>query len=84
MAARSRCAHKGEFQQEPPSGAARHEVVACEPDDHGLGRSRGNLATKLHLVVEQRQKPLPIVITAGQRGDYPQFEVALGRIRCPD
>jgi hypothetical protein len=29
---------------------------------------------------EQRQKPLPVVITAGQRGDSPQFQVVLGRI----
>lgn len=54
-----------------------------EPDDHGLGRSRGGLTTKLHLAVEQAQKPMPLVITAGQRGDSPQFQVVLGRIRVP-
>ncbi|MFI6495554.1 transposase [Streptomyces sp. NPDC050564] len=37
----------------------------------------------LHLAVEQRQKPMSIVITAGQRGDSPQFEVVLGRVRVP-
>jgi transposase len=57
--------------------------VQQEPDDHGLGRSRGGLTTKVHLACEQRQKPLSIVITAGQRGDSPQFEVVLGRIRVP-
>jgi transposase len=31
--------------------------------------------------VEQGQKPLSLVVTAGQRGDSPQFEVVLGRIR---
>ncbi|MFE9469358.1 IS5 family transposase [Streptomyces virginiae] len=56
-------------------------AVASEPADHGLGRSRGGLTTKLHLAVEQGQKPMSIVITAGQRGDSPQFEVVLGRIR---
>ncbi|MDQ0808390.1 transposase [Streptomyces sp. B3I7] len=54
-----------------------------EPEDHGLGRSRGGLATKLHLAVEQTQKPMSLVITAGQRGDSPQFQVVLGRIRVP-
>ncbi len=54
-----------------------------EPDDHGLGRSRGGLTTKLHLAVEQAQKPMALVITAGQRGDSPQFQVVLGRIRVP-
>ncbi|WP_441297627.1 IS5 family transposase [Actinosynnema sp. ALI-1.44] len=52
-----------------------------EPDDHALGRSRGGLTTKLHLSCEQGQKPLSIVLTAGQRGDSPQFTVVLERIR---
>ncbi|MGW2045886.1 IS5 family transposase [Streptomyces sp. NPDC001858] len=54
-----------------------------EPDGHGLGRSRGGLTTKVHLAVEQGQKPMSIVITAGQRGDSPQFEPVLERIRVP-
>ncbi|MGP3980413.1 IS5 family transposase [Streptomyces sp. KR80] len=51
--------------------------------NHALGRSRGGLTTKLHLAVEQQQKPLSIVITAGQRGDSPQFEAVMERIRVP-
>ncbi|MFF5921953.1 hypothetical protein ACFY8C_26940 [Streptomyces flavochromogenes] len=35
------------------------------------------------MAVEQAQKPMSLVITAGQRGDSPQFQVALGRIRVP-
>ncbi|WP_240658140.1 hypothetical protein [Streptomyces populi] len=35
------------------------------------------------MTVEQRQKSMSIVVTAGQRGDSPQFEVVLGRIRIP-
>jgi transposase len=35
----------------------------------------------LHLATEQAQKPLSLVVTAGQRGDSPQFRVVLGRIR---
>jgi transposase len=57
--------------------------VRSEPDDHGLGRSRGGLTTKLHLAVEQGQKPLSLVITAGQRGDSPQFRPVLEGIRVP-
>jgi transposase len=52
-----------------------------EPADHALGKSRGGWTTKLHLATEQAQKPLSLVITAGQRGDSPQFQVVLGRIR---
>jgi transposase len=37
----------------------------------------------VHLACEQRQKPLAIVVTAGQRGDSPQFQAVLGRIRVP-
>jgi transposase len=38
---------------------------------------------KIHLACEQRQKPLSVVITAGQRGDSPQFQAVLGRIAVP-
>ncbi len=46
-------------------------------------RSRGGLTSKIHLAVEQGQKPLSVVITAGQRGDSPQFEPVLEAIRVP-
>jgi transposase len=71
------------------AAGARHDVLAqrepveTEPADHGLGRSRGGLSTKLHLAVEQGQKMLSMVITAGQRGDSPQFAAVLARIRVP-
>ncbi|MDX3233063.1 IS5 family transposase [Streptomyces sp. ME19-01-6] len=68
---------RGDLQKEPPGG------VFAEPRDHGLGRSRGGFTTKLHLAVEQGQKPLSMVITAGQRGDSPQFEAVLERVRVP-
>ncbi len=64
-------------QQEPPGG------VSTEPADHALGRSRGGLTTKLHLGCEQGQKPLSLLLTAGQRGDSPQFTAVLDRIRVP-
>ncbi|MBR7828695.1 IS5 family transposase [Actinospica sp. MGRD01-02] len=51
-------------QAEPPVG---------EPADHGLGRSRGGLTSKLHVAIEQGQRLLALVLTAGQRGDSPQF-----------
>ncbi|MFF0290907.1 transposase [Streptomyces sp. NPDC005262] len=68
---------RGELQKEPPGG------VFTEPRDHGLGRSRGGFTTKLHLAVEQGQKLMSIVLTAGQRGDSPQFEPVLKRVRVP-
>ncbi|MEV0186463.1 IS5 family transposase [Streptomyces sp. NPDC050625] len=68
---------QGDLQKEPPGG------VFTEPRDHGLGRSRGGFTTKLHLAVEQGQKPMSIVVTAGQRGDSPQFEPVLEQVRVP-
>ncbi|GAA3801775.1 hypothetical protein GCM10023083_41000 [Streptomyces phyllanthi] len=66
----------GDLQKEPPG-------VFTEPRDHGLGRSRGGFTTKLHLAVEQGQKPMSLVVTAGQRGDSPQFEPVLEKVRVP-
>ncbi|WKX73596.1 IS5 family transposase [Streptomyces sp. XD-27] len=63
-------------------GAARRNRRRA-PADHGLGRSRGGLTSKIHLAVEQGQKPLSVVITAGQWGDSPQFEPVLEAIRVP-
>jgi len=68
------------------AGARRHpdlqrEPPGDEPADHGLGRSRGGLSTKIHLACEQGRKPLSIVLTAGQAGDSPQFTTVLERIR---
>ncbi|MGY5005002.1 IS5 family transposase [Streptomyces griseus] len=60
----------------------RNRPAASRPSEgHGLGRSRGGLTTKLHLAVEQGQKPMSIMITAGQRGGSPQFEPVLKKIR---
>ncbi|MFJ4839316.1 IS5 family transposase [Streptomyces sp. NPDC088746] len=64
-------------QKEPPGGKQ------AEPDGHGLGRSRGGLTTKIHLACEQGQKPLSLLVTAGQRGDSPQFTAVLEAIRVP-
>lgn len=66
---------RGDLQKEPPGG------VHGEPCAHGLGRLRGGFTIKLHLAVEQNQKHVAIVETAGQRGDSPQFESVLEKLR---
>lgn len=68
---------QGDLQKEPPGG------IFVEPGDHALGRSRGGFTTKPHLAVEQGQKSMSIVVTAGQRGDSPQFEPVLEKVRVP-
>ncbi|SEN17510.1 Transposase DDE domain-containing protein [Actinacidiphila rubida] len=68
---------RGDLQRDKQGG------VANEPADHGLGRSRGGLMTKVHLAVEHGQKPLSFLVTAGQRNDSPEFQSVLERIRVP-
>ncbi|MEU8007076.1 IS5 family transposase [Catellatospora sp. NPDC049111] len=64
-------------------GGAQIEPPVGEPADHALGRSRGGYSTKLHLACEQGQKPLSMLVTAGQAGDSPQFAAVLAGIRVP-
>jgi transposase len=66
--------HRCDRQVEPPG---------AEPPDHGLGRSRGGLTTKVHLACEQGRKPVSLRFTAGQRADSPQFTAVLDQIRVP-
>jgi transposase len=65
-------------QVQPPGGAD-----GDEPADHALGRSRGGLSTKLHLAVEQRRRPLALILTPGQAGDSPQFATVLDAVHVP-
>ena len=57
--------------------------MACRqrPADHGLGRSRDGWTTKTHLACEQGRKLMALVVTAGQRGDSPQFIPVLAKVR---
>jgi len=57
--------------------------VTPEPADHALGRSRGGFTTKIHLACEQGQNVMSLLLTAGQRGDSPQFQNVLDKINVP-
>ncbi|MFE9500877.1 IS5 family transposase [Streptomyces collinus] len=65
------------------AGARKKGPSAGEPDDHAIGRSRGGLTTKIHLVADGRCRPLAFVLTAGQAGDAPAFEQVMARLRVP-
>ncbi|MFB6946610.1 IS5 family transposase [Streptomyces sp. NPDC056305] len=65
------------------SGPDTSGWLQAEPDDHGLGRSRGGLTTKIHLAVDASFHVLAVVITAGQQGDAPMFEQVMDSIRVP-
>ena len=60
-----------------------HKNPWSEPPDHGIGRSRGGLTTKLHLVCDGRGRPLSMMITAGNINDTTMMSAVLEDIRVP-
>ena len=60
-----------------------HKNPWSEPPDHGIGRSRGGLTTKLHLVCDGRGRPLSMMITAGNINDTTMMSAVLENIRVP-
>lgn len=56
-------------------------ATAKRADREALGRSRGGLSTKIHLLADSRCRPLARVTTAGQRHDSLAFEPLMGRLR---
>lgn len=58
-------------------GGARAEAGGRE----ALGRSRGGLTSKIHLLAGDRARPLPGQTSPGQRGDAPMFVSVLAGLR---
>lgn len=52
-----------------------------EPDDHGIGRSRGGLTTKTHALVDGNGRPLVLIVTPGQANDSPILPKLLAELR---
>jgi transposase len=52
-----------------------------EPPDHGIGRSRGGLTTKIHHLVDGAGRPLVVLVSAGQANDAPVFEPLMAHLR---
>lgn len=52
-----------------------------EPADHGIGRSRGGLSTKIHHLVDGRGLPLVVLVGPGQAGDAPMFPILMDHLR---
>ncbi len=48
-----------------------------------LGRSRGGLTSKVHLLADDRARPLTWQTSPGQRGDSPMFIPVLEGLRIP-
>lgn len=54
-----------------------------EPPDHAIGRSRGGLTSKIHLVADGKGRPLSMLLTAGNVNDTTMMVAVLERIRVP-
>ena len=50
------------------------------PAREALGRSRGGLTCKLHLVADRRCRPIAQLLTAGHRHDSIVFEALLAAV----
>jgi transposase len=68
-----------------PQGAVSNDNN-CGAGDAGrgreaLGRSRGGLTTKIHMVADRRCRPIARLLTGGQRGDAPRFIAVMDTIK---
>jgi len=65
----------------PQGDLSNYRNLLAEPGDHGVGRSRGGLSTKIHHLVDGRGLPLVILVGPGQSGDAPMFPALMGHLR---
>jgi len=59
----------------------RAAPVVAEPADHAIGRSRGGLTTKIHLLVDGHGRPLVVLLTAGNVNDTTMFAPLLDALQ---
>ncbi|WP_439098157.1 IS5 family transposase [Mycobacterium europaeum] len=55
--------------------------LTIEPPDHGIGRSRGGLTSKIHHLVDGRGRPLVVLVGAGHAHDGPVLEHLLAHLK---
>ncbi len=60
---------------------SNYKNPVIEPPDHGIGRSRGGLTTKIHHLVDGAGRPLVVLVSAGQANDAPAFQHLLSQLR---
>ena len=65
-----------------PVGRGFYDAVD-EPVDHGIGRSRGGLSTKIHLACDGLGRPVSVVLTGGKVNECTVFVRVLAGIRMP-
>jgi transposase len=73
----ARCGSQGARSNHKDSGGepvrGGTEAVIIEPEDHAIGRSRGGLTTKIHMISDGRGRPLVLGLTGGNINDTLMF-----------
>ena len=54
-----------------------------EPLDHALGRSRGGITTKIHLICDRFGWPIDFTLSAGKESDTRYFMPTLEKVHLP-
>jgi transposase len=54
-----------------------------EPPDHTIGRSRGDLTSKIHLISDGRGRPLSLIVTPANINDTTMLSAVIDAIRVP-
>lgn len=62
---------------------SNYKKFGDEPPDHAIGRSRGGLTTKNHLVCDGKGRVLAFNLTRGQAADTNMLIATLEQIRVP-
>lgn len=62
---------------------SNYKKLGEEPPDHAIGRSRGGLTCKVHLVCDGKGRMLSAVLTGGNVNDTTMFAATLEDIRVP-
>ena len=75
--------HDGAPISTPPADdrAAKTKTGLLNPTDEALGRGRGDFYTKRPLSCDGRDRPLSVVVPAGQRNEASELEAVLDAIR---
>lgn len=64
------------------SGAGKKEGPE-EPVDHALGRSRGGLTTRIHMLCDANGVPLRFLLSPDHAGDISNAQALLDQVRIP-
>lgn len=62
---------------------SNYKKFGDEPSDHAIGRSRGGLTTKTHLVCDGKGRALAFILAPEQAADTSMMAAALAQIRVP-